>query len=97
MRVWKIADDNCPICAQMSEFDSKVVQALGFELVHVRFDDVLDLPRLAGFVRANLLNDDGTIDIPIYAVEVDGKFTGAVTGENTKSELKRKLLQARDE
>jgi len=93
MRVWKIADEDCPICTSMIEFDAGVIQTLGFELIQVRFDEVLDWPRLAGYVKTHLLNDDGTVDIPIYAVEIDQRFTGAVSGENTKGELKRKLLQ----
>ncbi len=94
MRVWKVVDSDCPICAEMSEFDGALIELLGFEPALVNFEDVLDFPRLAGFVRANLLNDDGTVDIPIYAIEDDGKFVGAVTGKNSRSELKRKLMQA---
>ena len=92
-RVWKITDFECPICLEMSKFDEPIIVSYDFELVRVTFNEVLDWPRLTKFVKANLLNDDGTIDLPIYAVEENNFFVGAITGKNTKSEFKRKLLQ----
>jgi hypothetical protein len=93
MRVWKIVDDGCPICSKMSQFDADLIAFMGYELVVLKLDEAGVIPRTASYIRSELMDADGTVDIPMYIVEVDGDFVGAVVGQNTKGELKRKLLQ----
>lgn len=95
MRVWKIGEEDCPVCAEMGLFDSGLLLSMGLELMTITLDEVLSWPIIAEFVKETLLNDDGTVDIPIYVVcsALDGRPLSAVSGRNTKSELKRKLSQ----
>ena len=92
MRIWKIVDDGCPICAKMGQFDADLIASMGYELVILKLDEAGAIPRTASYIRKELMDVDGTVDIPMYIVEVDGEFVGAVVGQNTKGELKRKLL-----
>lgn len=92
MIVWKIIDDGCPICAEMSEFDSELIASIGYDNYIVKLADAAAITRIAEYVKANLMDADGTVDIPMYIVEADDELVGAVVGRNTKGELKRKLL-----
>ena len=92
MIVWKIIDDGCPICAEMSEFDSELIASMGYDNYIVKLADAAAITRIAEYVKANLMDADGTVDIPMYIVEADDELVGAVVGRNTKAELKRKLL-----
>lgn len=92
MIVWKIIDDGCPICAEMSEFDSELIASMGYDNYIVKLADAAAITRIAEYVKANLMDADGTVDIPMYIVEADDELVGAVVGRNTKGELKRKLL-----
>lgn len=93
MRIWKIVDDGCPICAEMGQFDADLIALIGYELIVLKLDEAGAIPRTATYIRNELMDVDGTVDIPMYIVEVDEKFVGAIVGQNTKGELKRKLLQ----
>jgi len=93
MRVWKIIDDGCPICAEMSQFDADLIAFMGYELVVLKLDEAGAIPRTATYIQSKLMDTYGTVDIPMYILEVNGNFVGAVVGQNTKGELKRKLLQ----
>lgn len=92
MIVWKVIDDGCPICSKMSEFDSELIASMGYDNFILKLEDAAAVTRLAEYIKANLMDSDGTVDIPMYIVEADGEFVGAVVGQNTKGELKRKLL-----
>ena len=92
MIVWKIIDDGCPICAEMSEFDSELIASMGYDNYIVKLADAAVITRIAEYVKTNLMDADGTVDIPMYIVEADDELVGAVVGRNTKAELKRKLL-----
>lgn len=92
MIVWKIIDDGCPICAEMSEFDSELIASMGYDNYIVKLADAAAITKIAEYVKANLMDADGTVDIPMYIVEADDELVGAVVGRNTKGELKRKLL-----
>lgn len=92
MIVWKIIDDGCPICSKMSEFDSELIASMGYDNYVIKLEDAAAVTRLAEYIKSNLMDSDGTVDIPMYIVEADGEFVGAVVGQNTKGELKRKLL-----
>lgn len=92
MIVWKIVDKGCPICAEMSKFDKDLILSMGFGINMLLLEDAAGLERLATYIKSEVMDSDGTVDIPMYVLEVDGEFTGAVVGYNTKGELKRKLL-----
>ena len=92
MIVWKVIDDGCPICAKMGEFDAELIVSMGYNLRIIRLEMAALNEHLATYIKANLMDSDGTVDIPMYIVEADGEFVGAVVGQNTKGELKRKLL-----
>lgn len=92
MIVWKIIDDGCPICAEMSEFDLDLISSMGYDSYTIKLEDAAAVVELAEYIKDNLMDSDGTVDIPMYIVEADGEFVGAVVGRNTKSELKRKLI-----
>ena len=94
MIVWKITDSDCPVCAEMSKFDSELIISMGFDLRLLPFDSAVHHQAIASYIKANLIEPDGTVDIPMYIVESDGEYVGAVIGRQTKSELKRKLHQA---
>lgn len=93
MIIWKITDSDCPVCAEMSKFDGELILSMGFELTLLPFDSAVHHQAISAYIRENLVEPDGTVDIPMYIVESDGEFIGAVVGRQTKSELKRKLLQ----
>ena len=92
MIVWKIIDDGCPICTEMGEFDSELIASMGYDNYIVKLADAAAITKIAEYVKANLMDADGTVDIPMYIVEADDELVGAVVGRNTKGELKRKLL-----
>lgn len=94
MIVWKITDSDCPVCSEMSEFDSKLILSMGFELSLLPFEMAIHHKAIASYIKGNLLAPDGTVDIPMYIIEADGDLVGAVVGRQTKGELHRKLLEA---
>lgn len=92
MIIWKIVDEGCPICAEMSKFDKDLILSMGFGINMLMLEHAAGLERLATYIKSEVMDSDGTVDIPMYILEVDGEFTGAIVGYNTKGELKRKLL-----
>lgn len=92
MIVWKIIDDGCPICSKMGEFDSELIASMGYDNRVIKLEDAAAVTRLAEYIKSNLMDADGTVDIPMYVVEADDELVGAVVGRNTKEELKKKLL-----
>jgi len=77
----------------MSEFDLGLINSMGYGLVTVAFDSVQQHYNLVDFIRSEIMDDNGTVDIPMYIIEIKGEFVGAVTGLNTEGELRHKLLQ----
>ena len=95
MRISKISDQDCPICAEMATFDAGLAAEFGWEFGVINYDFIREYPGVLEYVRRELVAPDGTVDIPIYAVEGDdGRIVGAVQGANTKGELRRKFIQA---
>lgn len=95
MRVWKISDQNCPVCAQMATFDSALAAEFEWGFGVINFDFLSEYSDIRDFIRVHLVALDGTVDIPIYVIESeDGRIVGAVQGQNTKGELRRKLMEA---
>jgi predicted RNA-binding protein YlqC (UPF0109 family) len=95
MRVWKISDQDCPICAEMATFDAGVAAGLEWGFGVINFDFLSEYSDIRDYVRVNFVATDGSVDIPIYVIESeDGRLIGGVQGRNTKGELRRKLMQA---
>lgn len=93
MKVWKIFDEDCPVCSRMAEYDLETIAAMGYDTVILSFENAALIPRVAEYVKAKVMDSEGLVDIPIYILEVDDEFVGHLEGYNTKGELKRKLLQ----
>lgn len=93
MKIWKIVDEGCPICAEMGNFDKDLILSMGLGVDTLMLEHAAGHDRLASYIKSEVMDPDGTVDIPMYVLEVDGDFVGAVIGRNTKSELRRKLLQ----
>lgn len=93
MIVWKVIDDGCPICAKMGEFDGELITSMGYYLRIIHLEMAALDEHLAVYIKSEIMDADGTVDIPMYILEVDNDFVGSVIGQNTKGELKRKLLQ----
>ncbi|MGA1495215.1 MAG: hypothetical protein ACO37D_07435 [Rhodothermales bacterium] len=93
MIVWKVIDDGCPICAKMGEFDAELIVSMGYDLRIIRLEMAALNEHLATYIKSEIMGPDGTVDIPMYILEVDYDFVGSVIGDNTKGELERKLLQ----
>jgi len=94
MRVWKISDQDCPVCAKMATFDSALVAEFEWGYGVINFDFLSEYSDLRDYIRVNLVAPDGTVDIPIYVIEgEDGRIVGAVQGQNTKGELRRKFME----
>lgn len=95
MRVWKISDQDCPICAQMAIFDAALAAEFEWGFGVINYDFLSEYSDIRDYIRVNLVAPDGTVDIPIYVIEgEDGRIVGAVQGQNTKGELRRKLMEA---
>jgi len=95
MKAWKISDQDCPICAQMSAFDASLAAEFEWGFGMINYDSLSEYSDIRDFIRVNLVAPDGTVDIPIYVIEgEDGRIVGAVQGQNTKGELRRKLMEA---
>lgn len=92
MKLWKISDTDCPICTQMATFDAALAAEFEWDFGVIDYDLLSEHSGICDYIRTNLVASDGTVDIPMYIVEVDGDLVGAVVGRQTKSELKRKLF-----
>lgn len=95
MRVWKISDQDCPVCAKMATFDSALAAEFEWGYGVINFDFLSEYSDIRDYIRVNMIAPDGTVDIPIYVIEgEDGRIVGAVQGQNTKGELRRKFMEA---
>jgi hypothetical protein len=45
------------------------------------------------YMKANVVTDDGTIDIPVYLVEWRNLLVGFIQGSHSRAEFKSKLVQ----
>lgn len=95
MRVWKISDQDCPICAEMALFDTALAAEFEWGFGVINYDFLSEYSDIRDYIRVHLVAPDGTVDIPIYVIESeDGRIAGAVQGRNTRGELRRKLMEA---
>jgi len=93
IRVWKIWDKDCPICSEMTKFDRGVVHSRGGYFRDLLLSDVPNNPVLMEYMKANVVTDDGTIDIPVYLVEWRNLLVGFIQGSHSRAEFKSKLVQ----
>lgn len=98
-KVVKVYDNDCPICEWTSTFDSSVVFQLtpgNYETVPLEriLDPSLVDPKLALYaylLERHAVNDDYTIDLPVYLVLRGKDYLGHVKGEVTQQELREGL------
>jgi hypothetical protein len=93
MIVWKVIDDGCPICAKMGEFDAELIVSMGYDLRIIHLEMAALNEHLATYIKSEIMGPDGTVDIPMYILEVDYDFVGSVVGQHSKEELKKELAQ----
>jgi hypothetical protein len=92
-RVWKIGDQDCPICAEMAKFDRTEIYGRGAYYRTLDLGDLQYNPQIKDYLKEKIVTDDGTIDIPVYVVEWRGILIGWMQGKQTRSEFKRKIIQ----
>lgn len=93
MIVWKIAAEDCPICAEMGEFDEQLISSIGLGFHTLLLEHAAAIERLASYIKSEVMSLDGTVDVPMYILQVDGDFVGAVVGRHSKKELQAELLR----
>lgn len=93
IRIWKVWDQECPICAEMGKFDRAEVRARSGYYRQLLLSEVPNDPRMMEYLKENVVTEDGTIDIPIYIVEWRGVFIGFVQGQHDRMEFRKQLLQ----
>ena len=103
IRITKIFDFDCPICEHMLTFDSNVVFNLK-EKTHYEAKELGSLLNseeawdyyISQLLERYAVNDDYTIDLPVYLVTEGKNYLGHVKSENTQSELRTKLQEIVD-
>lgn len=100
IRITKIFDYDCPICETMSSFDGNVTFNLEpkptfaiAELSELLNSDKAWDAYISQFLERFAVNDDYTIDLPVYLVTQGKNYLGHVKGENTQLELRTKLQE----
>lgn len=93
IRVWKIWDKDCPICSEMARFDRAEVHSRAGYYRELLLSEVPNDERIMEYLKENVVAEDGTIDIPIYAVEWRGLLVGYVQGQKSRSEFKNELVR----
>lgn len=93
IRIWKIWDKECPICAEMAKFDRVEIRARSAYYRDILLDDVPNDTRLFNYLKDNVVTEDGTIDIPIYVVEWRNLIIGFVQGQKERREFRNELIQ----
>ena len=100
IRITKIFDYDCPICEHMSTFEGNVI----FNLEAKNYFEAKELGDLLNsneawnsyvsqLLERYAINDDYTIDLPVYLVTEGTNYLGHVKGENTQSELRSQLQE----
>ena len=73
----KIYDHDCPICAETSEYDERIVEELGMIFRGFNLEEVIFslrnpttsfLNTVAWRVKASCLEEDGSITLPLYLI-----------------------------
>ena len=100
IRITKIFDYDCPICEHMSAFEGNVIFNLEaknhFEAKELgsllNSDDVWN-SYVSQLLERHAINDDYTIDLPVYLVTEGTNYLGFVKGDNTQHELRTQLQE----
>lgn len=95
----KVFSNDCVICEHMSRYDRSVFE--GFPSVayqEVDLDAIVDNGgdptklRLYQIIERNALNNDYTVDVPLYIVmDKQGKYMGHHSGEASIVELRNEI------
>lgn len=93
IRIWKIWDKDCPICTEMAKFDRVEIRARSAYYRHILLSDVPNDKRIMGYLKENVVTDEGTIDIPVYVVEWRGALIGHVQGQRDRMTFRRELVE----
>jgi hypothetical protein len=93
IRVWKVWDKDCPICAEMAKFDRAEIHGKAGYYRDILLSDVPKDKRLMQYLKDNVVTDDGTIDIPIYVVEWRDLIVGYIQGQKERREFRNELIQ----
>jgi hypothetical protein len=93
IRVWKVWDKDCPICAEMSKFDRAEIHGKSGYYREILLSDVPKDKRLTQYLKDEVVTDDGTIDIPIYVVEWRDLIVGYIQGHKERREFRNELIQ----
>jgi hypothetical protein len=96
MKITKITDPNCPICEEMSQFDTLVSRELGVGFEEMFLTQIPDHPKLLDYLLTNHVTHEGYIHLPFYLLEkVDGSLdylVGEMDYQEFKEELKLKVF-----
>jgi hypothetical protein len=100
IRITKIFDYDCPICEHMSTFEGNVMFNLEVK-PHFEVKELSDLlnsvepwnSHISLLLERHAVNDDYTIDLPVYLVTEGKNYLGHIKGENTQQELRSQLQE----
>lgn len=92
IRVWKIWDKDCPICAEMSKFDRAEIHGRAGYYRELLLSDVTNNGAIRDYLKENVVTDEGTIDIPVYVVEWRGVFVGWLQGQMDRATFRKELV-----
>lgn len=93
IRIWKVWDHGCPICAEMAKFDRVEIRARSAYYRQLLLSEVPNDERLMEYLKSNVVTEEGTIDIPIYVVEWRGSLIGYVQGQKDRMTFRRELIE----
>lgn len=93
IRVWKIWDRDCPICAEMARFDRTEIHGRAGYYRDIILSDLPKDPRLTEYVKTNVMSEDGTVDIPIYIVEWRNVLIGWMQGLKERTQFRKELTE----
>lgn len=91
IRIWKVWDHGCPICAEMAKFDWVEIRARSAYYRQLLLSEVPNDERIMEYLKSNVVTD-GSIDIPVYVVEWRGALIGHVQGQMDRMTFRRELI-----
>lgn len=100
----KVYTQGCTVCEHMSRIDKATFEGfpeIGYQTVDL--DDVINNDgnltklRLYQYIERYALNDDYTVDTPVYIImTTQGKYLGHHTGEATITQLRDRIKEILD-
>ena len=94
IRIWKVGARDCPICSEMAAYDRSEIRRCNAYYRYLELDDVPNHRPLMDYLKAEVVSDDGTINIPVYVVEWRGSFLGYAQGQMSRQELRDQFNEA---